>query len=462
MRNELIRAPIKQLFIILFSIVGTVAPLQAQPAETQFSVTELQSDFTNLRSRYESNLANLYLYTPKQTLDNVFDSLYYNLKAMSAREFYSYITPLSSVIKDGHSNIFPGNEVTKAYNEHSKFFPFNIYWSENKLFITKNFSSDSSLHPGTEISAINGMLANKIMNYLLQRQVRDGNNDNYALWILNNYFREYYSYHFGHPEYFAMSVKSGDSIRKVKVGAISKAVLAVEKTKSGLLENSDAIEYFRHDSAANTAVFTIKTWDKANLKKEIDYVFQQIRQKHIDNLILDLRDNQGGNSQPAIHLLSYLLNQPFEYFTSVKSVAAHSEVTQTLKSEKWKMMGINHPQKTIYAGNLFVLINGGCFSNTGAFCLRLQFFKKGIFIGEETGGNKVVFSGVFGLKEKIILPNTKIICDNANYQLIVTDLPDNTGHGVLPDYCVVPTIDNIINNQDVLMIEAYKLINQKK
>ncbi|MBP8193644.1 MAG: hypothetical protein KAX69_08565, partial [Chitinophagales bacterium] len=133
-----------------------------------------------------------------------------------------------------------------------------------------------------------------------------------------------------------------------------------------------------------------------------------------------------------------------------------------LKTQTGKILGTQKPVKNPYTGKLYVLINGGCFSNTASFCSRIEYYKRGIFIGEETGGNKVVFSGVFGLKEKTVLPNTKIVCENANYRMTVTDITENTGHGVLPAHLVVPTINDIHTNKDAVMDYTLDLIKKAR
>jgi len=453
----------RETLLTIFFLASSVQPnLFGQTVDRKFSTSELQADFKVLRSRYESNLANLYLYTSKQRLDKLFDSLYLNIRPMTELEFYSHITPLSSAIKDGHSNIFISEQATKQYNQQSKFFPFNIYWTDNKMFITKNLSTDTTIHIGTEILSINGVSSKEVMTYLLTRQVRDGNNENYALWILNNYFRAYYSFHFGHPDNYTLTIKNADNLeKKVIVAALLQQTISSNNTSRYLKPTNDDT-YFHIDSTTNAAIFTIKTWDNKKLKKEIDFVFSQLQQKNIDNLILDLRDNQGGNFSPAIYLLSHLLNHPFQYFTEIKSVKENTDTSQVLKSRKEKLIRTHQPKKNPYKGKVFVLINGGCFSNTSSFCSRLELYNRAVFIGEETGGNKVVFCGVFGSKANIVLPNTKIICDNSNYRLTVTDIQENTGHGVLPTYTVTPTITDILQQKDVVLNATFDLIKRKQ
>lgn len=451
----------RTLCIALAIILGVQSNSNAQTLEKQFSAAELQEDFKIFRNKYESMLANLYLYTPKQQLDHVFDSLYLHIHPMSASAFYTYITPVSSIIKDGHANIYLPEDVTEYNSEHADFFPFNIYWNNSRLYITLNLSEDSTLKEGTEILDINGKSAREIMDYLLARQVRDGNNDQYPIWILNTYFRAYYGFHFGYPNIYTITVKTvSNNTRTIQVNALSKMAIAQNKAKRYSAQISKP--YFYLDTATNTGIFTLKNWEEKGLKGQIEDVFSQLKKQKTDNLIIDVRDNQGGDFNPAIQLLSNLLNEPFEYFSDLKSVSGMNDSGLILKTQTGRMLGTQKPVKNPYTGKLYVLINGGCFSNTASFCSRIEYYKRGTFIGEETGGNKVVFSGVFGLKEKTVLPNTKIICENANYRMTVTDITTNTGHGVVPAHLVVPAINDIIANKDAVMDYTMDLIKKTK
>ena len=118
------------------------------------------------------------------------------------------------------------------------------------------------------------------MAYLLIRQGRDGNNENYALWILNNYFREYYSYHFGHPDSYSLVVKTTNGTEKrVIVAALSKQTISSNKSSRYLQATNSDATFFNIDSTTNVAIFTIKTWYNRKLKKEIDFVFSQLQEK---------------------------------------------------------------------------------------------------------------------------------------------------------------------------------------
>lgn len=187
----------------------------------------------------------------------------------------------------------------------------------------------------------------------------------------------------------------------------------------------------------------------------------EVLEKNPESLIIDLRNNQGGNAENGIYLFSYLLNQKFEYVRALKKVIGSTDTSQILKSiSNTTFTKTGKPKENIYPGNLYVLTNGGSFSNSGIFCSRIKFYNRGKIIGEETGGNSTVLSGQFG--GSTILRNTKIECYNSNYQIVITDEKNSNCRGVIPDYKISPTIADIISNNDVILNYTLALIKQKQ
>ena len=199
-----------------------------------YTIEALKEDFQTWRNTLGKTHANLYLYTTKKRLDIVFDSMSQNInKPMTALEFYTYITPLVSVIKDGHNYIHPSDALVDYYNKNELFFPFHVTYSvDKKLLIDMNLSTDSTILAGTEIISINGISTEKIWSELIRRQPRDGYNETYPIWVLNNWFREYYSYVFGHPATFELEIKTAENnIVKKNIQALKKETITATRKK---------------------------------------------------------------------------------------------------------------------------------------------------------------------------------------------------------------------------------------
>lgn len=435
--------------------------------ETTFSTDQLKSDLTFLKSNLETKHPNLYLYTTKTDLDHIFDSLTNGIiKPLTELEFYRHITVLSSKIKDGHTIILPSQTTTNYHNLNSKFLPYHFIIIDNKLFVDMVCTSENSIANGSEIISINNIGATEIIEQLVNRQVRDGNNSTYPIWILNNYLREYYSYNFGHPNQLVISYKTNSQTQTATINALPK----------------DSINYYRQlkypsrniDRKPNEgltlsvsnektyATLTIKDFHNEilkkqyhqNFKKTISKYFEDIQNAGVQNLILDLRNNQGGDIPNGAFLLSYLLDKPFTIIQAYYKVA-----NNTLKETNGQSMGTFKPKDNAFKGKLYILTNGGSFSNSGIVASCLKRNNRGTFIGEETGGNNKVLAGY---TKDINLPNTKIQIQIPTKQFLLDkDLP-LTGHGTMPDYSIQTNLTDIINSTDNILNYTIELIKQAK
>lgn len=416
-----------------------------------YPVNELQTDFKFLRNKLEKLHPNLYLYTPKKNFNLFFDSIYNSIKnPLTETDFYNLITLLNSKIKDGHTMFLPG-EAASGFINKGKFFPFDIFISNNKLYINKNYSSDILIKEGSEILSVNGIASTDILNYLLRRQIRDGNNQTYSYWILTNYFKQYFSFSFGQPSAFSVTFKTNNiDSQKESINALSKDSIKFYKLHK--YPDTDSNENkqitFEINKQSNVAILTIKSFDsdilntvyKQPFSVTLQKVFAQINSLHIKNLILDVRNNQGGDFESIENLLSYLLLQPVKFLPG---------------SEQYKII---QPKYNGFKGNLIILINGGSFSATAILCSYLNYTKRGTFIGEETAGNKVIISGD---AIDVTLPKTKIACEISTKKYIILDSV-NVGHGVVPEYSMSPSVVDIISGNDPVKKFAYQLISKIK
>jgi C-terminal processing protease CtpA/Prc len=222
------------------------------------------------------------------------------------------------------------------------------------------------------------------------------------------------------------------------------------------------------DTALHAGTITIKDFDNENLRivynQEFDKVipefFSEVRNRHLEYLILDLRGNQGGDLKNGILLLSNLLDTTFQVVRSYESVdptTCHIPEAR-LQPAKGPEAGYHEPVKKNFSGKLFVLINGGTYSASSIVCSVLQQADRCTFIGEETGGNPVVIAGE---GKHIQLPNTKtdVLIPSLRYN--IRSILFNSGRGITPDHLVVPSTEDILQHRDPAMELAYRLISNK-
>ncbi len=455
------------VLVVFFVFTQSIAQKKSYNPGEKYTPIQLKEDFGVFREKLEINLANLYLYNQKIRLDFVFDSLYNAIDhPMTDMEFYAFLTPINSIIKDGHNYIYPDPVVTHYFNQTCKFIPYHILWINNKLVVDKQCTPDSSIIVGSEILKINGLDAKYIFNELLRRQVRDGYNETYPIWNLNHYFREYYSYIFGHPETFTITYKTNDeAIKTVMVDALTKENMMcyLGSTLYPDLKKEKGVDY-QFDESIETGYLKVRSFDRVmfhkkfhqNYAREIRKAFFEIKQDNIETLVLDLRNNQGGNFEYGQYLLSYLLKEPFHLIEQTKAVNGFAK--KRLRKGVCYGTKLTKIKRNAYHGKLYVLINGGCFSNCGIVVSDLSYYNRGILIGEETGGNKSILSGNVGFETVTVLPNTSIHCDPVNHQIQVNSKIENDGHGTMPNYWITPSLSDIINKNDIVKNFVYKMI----
>lgn len=458
----------------LFLLVITCAFKQESNGKKQFdpakiySVQDLQEDFLVMRKEMEKKQPNLYLYNTKERMDFVFDSLYKGIdRPMTFYEFFYYITPLGSIIKDGHNLILPGEVVGKYSDKHQGYFPLHITAVGDHLYSDMNCSRDTSIADGAEILSINGKSASEVKQEFLTRMVRDGYNETFPLWILNTYFRGFYGFLYGFPATYNMVYINPngkkdsivlpslpiDTIVKIRNQKYTERVTS-QKKKEGLQM------YFVPESSI--AVITIQSFDPGTLRKqyhqhfrkEIRRFFNALDSAKTQTLILDVRNNGGGDPALSRLLLQHVMTEKFELASrtlQTRRLNPGHHFSRIVNCHapgfgKGSFKPVRHP----FTGRLFILINGGSFSATGEFSSVLKRYKRGVFIGEETGGNHVIGGGqVFNNKLK--LPNTGMECIVGTEATIIGDVNENDGHGTMPDYFVTNSLADIIANRDAVM-----------
>lgn len=434
--------------------------------QTLFTVKQLKDDLLFYKSKLEQYHPNLYLYTSKEKVDYFFDSLILSInKPLDEANFYQKITLTSPLVRDGHTLILPSKSFVEFHNSQSKFLPLQIGLFEGHLYVKMNCTPTTMLEDGTIIDSINGISSNKIIEELSRRQVRDGNNISYSNWVLNTYFREYYSYIFGHPEVYYFSYAKNNFMHTVQINALSKDSIYYYRQKnypkvfsSGTQSKGVYLDYKR---GQKIAVLTIKDFHSEVLKSqynqnftnEIKSIFARMDTIRPEALIIDLRDNQGGDIENGVLLLSYLINRPFKVIEEYNRVKNGKMVKC-----KGPSSGFHKPNKKPFEGQIYVMLNGGSFSNSVIVSSCLRAHTNAIFVGNESGGNPNILAGY---AKEIELHNTKIKVEIPTLQFTMTNLTKNDGCGLIPNYKIDQNIQDNIQQRDRQVDFVKSLIKEK-
>lgn len=436
-------------------IAGPVwAQEKAYDATRLYPVDTLKADLLFLQRKLEKIHPALYRYTPRQAFNSFMDSLNRAIvHPLKEQEFLSLVSLLNAKVCDGHTMLLPSEEAMAYNNTRALLIPFSVFFTNGKLYITENCSADSIIQEGNEVLRINGMEAQTVVARLMQRQIRDGHNQTYPLWILNHYFPSYYLFAFGEWALFDLELKNshGETFSRQVAGLRKDSIRQYRRARyHSIASNAGSQQGITLEimNNAQTAVLTIKSFDSSlikelygqDLNRAIDSVFTQLQTHRVKKLLLDLRDNQGGDFETGRYLLAYLLTKPSRYLIS----GAEAKLIK--------------PRSDHFSGPLYVLINGGSFSNTAIVSACLAQAKRAIFLGEESGGNQYMISGN---PTAVALPHTRLQAYISVTNFRISTAP-NEGHGIMPEEPVETSLQEVLTGRDLTRKWALTLMSAQE
>ncbi|RUO41980.1 peptidase S41 [Pseudidiomarina aestuarii] len=402
------------LFLTIFLLGGCaqshldIFPELEDPSlmDRKISVTELHQDIDAFVAGVQARHPDFDGYANQQELQQSVLKLKQHIDQPLTRvEFFRYVGQLSHLFNDGHSFlIWPYQEYAAAVDAGTAPFPFAVKEQDGSLYLARdyNLSTDSeskTLVAGSRIISINGVSAEQIIE---QGQHFVGGETQrlreafvaarfpYILWAV-----------FGMIGNFELEVQHETQVDSIKLNSTQQwqsqtAQVAHSELELQILE--PGLGYLRVSS------FDV---DPEQFADDIAEYFSTIKQQNIQHLIIDIRDNTGGNTDTATELASYLADKPFQLV---------SHVTERLNEDNRGWFGYKgsvgdiirtpwtdevNPKSEArrFTGNVYVLIGPVTYSAAIVFATTVQDNEMGTLVGESTGGyaNQTAQGNLFNL-----------------------------------------------------------------
>jgi hypothetical protein len=404
-----------------------------------FSKKKLQEDFLQFRNILENTHPALYDYTEKDLLDSIFDSNYTRIDtALDFRSFLILMTEVMAKVGCGHSSLWIPGSYWMVTPE--KLFPLKLHITGVKMYVTGSYAESREIPVGSELLSINGVPVASIIIRLQSLTSADGFNQSFRQARVARDFSVKYAMAYGFPNVFLVEYLSPDTGQKLQESLTPVSRRMVDQGNPDLTELS--LKEMPEASAALLTINTFAYYSRVDMFHNfIDSVFRVIDQKGVENLVLDLRGNSGGDPFCASYLWAYLEQEPLPYFED------HYGKYDTLANPV--PLPANH-----FGGKLFTLIDGNGFSTTGHFCGLLKYHRVGKFVGTELGATYTCT----GNTTYPPLDHTGIMVGTARvmrYNAAVGNM--DLMHGIIPDYPVELSRQDIISNRDAVLEYALEL-----
>jgi hypothetical protein len=434
---------------------GAAAAIERVPPE------KLREDFRILRGALEEGHPGIYRFTAKAELDQRFDQAERALdRPMNVYEFYRVVAPMVAALKCGHTGVRVNPDLDKG----KPVLPLLVRVLDGKMYVLRDLSDPKGTLAGKEVRAINGMTADRIIRVMLAAMPGDGDvqtsrlrraGDNFAGNLIDLLGLE-------SPYMVTYRDDKRGSEKSITVDGVDFKRLEQQRPK-----DSATLTFFDDGKIADLKINRFGgTANKVDLRRFFQDSFAAIANKKSTALVLDLRDNGGGADDLGKLLLSYLIDEPFQYYDdlvinaldfgfrkySLQKRALPADLLQRQPNGKYRMVkhpnwGLQQPSKPTFAGKVYILINGNSFSTTSEFLSHVHARKRATFIGEESGGG--YYGNTSGPGALLVLPNTKLqayVPLMGYYMAVRDDKP--ASHGVVPDHHVSYTIDELLAGKD--------------
>ncbi len=424
-------------------------------SQRKYSAVEIRSDIDTLFSKLDFIHPNLYAYTSKDSLFEQLRSIESNLKdSLSTLDFWFLIAPIVNGLNQGHTEVTPNREDVIAYENRlkekgDKILPIDVIIKDT-LIIVKKVWNDNKISPGSIIKSINNITSKEILAKMLKYVT--GERKEFRLTKVEPFFASQFSFYYPSKDFNLKLIDNKDKQFDIVLNGISNSEidsLYSEKYFSRPDFNFRTIN-------GNIGLLEINSFhenDKFN--PFIDSVFKSLTNTKSQNLIIDIRNNGGGDTRVCDEIITYLTDRPYKEYKIIsvkltKDIRNNFEYFSSFHKDTSVIMDAynnNVPNKKYrFKGNVFVLTGSSTFSSATYFAMIIKDYKLGTLVGEETGGLPTGYGDMFRFQ----LPITKLNCV-VSYKSFVRPSGLVNNRGVIPDYIVKPSIDDLIKGSDKVM-----------
>ncbi|MDD2717323.1 MAG: S41 family peptidase [Candidatus Wallbacteria bacterium] len=306
--------------------------------------------------------------------------------------FLKHFSRFLSLLNDGHAGFLP-SDVADAMaarfllqNNDFRFLPLHVEITETGVYTKKTDLFDRKVR----IIGINGEKIEDLIEEMLQFANGD-TNQNKLDDVSENFFLFYYLVK-GSVNSFQLTVRDLSRENELTLTGVPY---------QDLLRFSPAPWYygdpFGFSIKNDVAVMTLKSFGgKKYFYEFVDKCFQEIKDKNLNRLIIDLRQNGGGGTGYLKHLLSRLTDRKMQFWDGVlvkcsqeaKDYGYEFDADLALgESRQYTYEAFSPTAERMFSGEVELLVGRKTFSTAFDCAVCFSAMKLGTLIGSNTGGN---------------------------------------------------------------------------
>ena len=418
---------------------------------------------------------------------------------ISNKDLSSILIELNESIRCGHTIVKSNSGLIRRAIDRPDFFPYPISIIDNDIYLD---FEDAAFPHASKILSIDGVGSKKILEELSELTITDGFIETKKKRTLESRFGYYLYLKYGAKTSFEVQYQTEEITSSVTVRGITGNKMLANHYYRPLYKSHERYYNFTHLDAVDSLrslVLTLNTF-QANPEWFYDKVlsrYNKVSKKFdFDNLVLDLRENEGGDRRLLNILYQIIagkeLFDPSETHVRSNSIFQTSQllgINGSVNSEKvvagaeaylrkyfvnpegdhmvgevrnWYdefKLDLNMDGAT-FEGQVYVLISGRTFSAAADLARILSPLPNVTLVGEETGGAHEARTANMLLSYELPHSAVNVQVPVIYEKFINTNADIQTGRGTFPDYFVKQTLEDLINKRDAVFEFTTDLIER--
>jgi C-terminal processing protease CtpA/Prc len=436
-------------------------------------------DLQKLRDALDKIHPDLYHYITEDQLDSAYRNAIKTVsKQTTAYEFSKAIALFLSSLKDSHTSYNPQSLIFMGPKNKGTL-PFFLIKISDKFYMESLFNDNSLI--GKEILQFDSLTCKELFEESRAFSIIEGNAYSAQEEIATKGMALTFSQKCNFKVSDSVKIKyvNGEDTLITKVKATNKMNLYLFK------ENSirKPINYFfDHDNKGVLKIHSFQPKTLRSYKREVSNFFEEVEKRNCSEIVVDLRDNQGGYVKAQEYLISYLNFQRkaytiehiykrsnFDPFTKMSlfrkmrfkrqakrsyKLGIHSEEYDFMKSSLGSVRKIlyneipeNEYNKT-YKGKCTLVVNGLSMSASVLFAGWFRHTERGEIIGMPCLGS---MNGTFGSSATLNLPGTGLPVMISTVKFNSSFSKETKLVPIIPDRLIYYSVKDLILNRDPVM-----------
>ncbi len=453
------------------ALLAAVSPVQA--AETSKDCHSKQAVLADLNTLYETTQAahyNLFFNTPKSDYDAHFERLSAQIDAcMSTSDVQVLLQKFMSFGRIAHARIDLPTDDYIAYRDNGgALFPASLKSDGRNLWVSRNLSLNTDIQSGDRIVSINGVATETLLHTF--RSLVSADTDRMFGGLLESYFNLLMWLEYGPVASFELVLqRADDTFNATVAGSAAETLEQRSEQAAPALQlgwervanvRDHGIGYLRPGPFFNAEDPENALWDTHQFIAFIDAAFAQFKSAQVRALLIDLRDNPGGDNSFSDPMVAWFADRPFRFAATFRvkvseafkasnearlatsqahqddpnntSAQFHAAYQDKKPGEFFDhQLPLNTPRSDRLTAPVFLLINRHSYSNTVTVAAMAQDYGFATVLGEETTD----LATTHGAMEQFTLPNTGIQVGFPKAR-IVRPSGDTEARGVVPDHAI--------------------------